>query len=266
MEISTIIGLVLGMAAIIISIFIDGGVSALKSFVSLPSIFIVLGGVIAATFVSYPMNTIKNLGQYISQTFKAKPMDLPKDVDMIIDVANVARREGILSLEESLPADADPFLKKGIMLIVDGSDPSLVRNILEAEVDYINERHSVGIGVLESMSSYSPAFGMIGTLIGLINMLGSLDDPDALGPGMSVALITTLYGSFLANLIFTPLAKKLKSMNDDEYLRKQLIIEGLMSIQNGENPRIIREKLNSFLSVSQVNQAQSSGESQKDSE
>lgn len=253
MEITTLIGILFGFFCIIFSIVIDNG--NVLEFVHGPSMLIVFGGIIAATVVSFPLSTLKSVGAYISQTFKSRNVNLAADVEMIISIANVARREGILALEESLGPDTDPFMKRGIMLIIDGSDPELVRSIMETELDFIADRHGAGIAVLESMSSYAPGFGMIGTLIGLINMLKELDDPDALGPGMSTALITTFYGSLLANLIFTPMSKKLKYMHDVEYLRKQLILEGILSIQDGENPRIIREKLNAFLSATQIKKA-----------
>jgi chemotaxis protein MotA len=221
-------------------------------FYDAASIFIVIGGVIGSTVISYPLDTLKNLVKIIGNAFKAKKIDLNKDVDMIIDIANVARREGILALEETINNSDDPFLKKGIMLITDGSDPELVRSIMETELSFIKDRHGRGQAVLLQMSAYSPAFGMIGTLIGLINMLTTLSDMDSLGPNMSVALVTTFYGCILANVVFTPLAKKLKAQSDEEYLRKELILEGILSIQDGENPRIIREKLNAFLSQTQI--------------
>lgn len=221
-------------------------------YVDPASIFVVFGGVICSTVASYPVSTLKDTIKAISIAFKKADVDLTKDIEMVIEVANVARREGILALEETVSNMDDPFLQKGIMLIVDGSDPELVRGIMETELSFINERHSSSQAVLLQMSSFSPAFGMIGTLIGLINMLGSLSDMASLGPNMAVALVTTFYGVILANLIFIPLAKKLKVMGDDEYLRKELVLEGILSIQDGENPRIIREKLNAFLSNSQL--------------
>ena len=230
---------------------IDGTIG---EFINIPSVFVVIGGVIAATIVSYPMSVLKGLVKIVASAFKAKKVDLSEDVENIIKIANIARREGILALEETVSETGDFFLKKGIMLIVDGSDPELVKSIMETELDFIRERHSQGQAVMLQMSSYSPAFGMIGTLIGLINMLGRLDDPSALGPGMAVALITTFYGSCMANLVFTPIAKKLGSMSDEEYLKKEMLLEGILSIQDGENPRIIREKLNAFLPESQVEQ------------
>ena len=252
MDITTVGGMLVGFACVIISIMLSGNV---MDYVDGASVFIVFGGVIAATAASYPMSTLKTLMKVIGNAFTAKNVDLQKDVDMIIDVANIARREGILALEESIKDTEDAFLKKGIMLIIDGSDPELVRSIMETELAFIKERHSSGQAVLLQMSAFSPAFGMAGTLIGLINMLQTLDDMASLGPNMSVALVTTFYGVLLANLIFTPMAKKLKAQSDEEYLRKELILEGILSIQDGENPRIIREKLNAFLPQSQVGSA-----------
>ncbi|MCL1905671.1 MAG: motility protein A [Clostridiales bacterium] len=249
MEKTTLIGIISGLLFIVISIMLDGSVG---DFINLPSVFIVIGGVIAATVVSYPMKVLTSVVKVMGNAFKQHNVDLNGDVEMIIRIANIARREGILALENVVNDENDPFLRKGIMLIVDGTDPELVRGIMETDLSLVKERHSQGQSVLTSMSSYSPAFGMIGTLIGLINMLKSLDDPDALGPAMAVALITTLYGVILANLLFTPLAKKLKFQGDEECLRKELLLEGMLSIQDGENPRIIREKLNAFLSVSQI--------------
>ena len=249
MELTTVIGLVWGFACIVISILLSGD---LGLYIDGPSIFVVFGGVIASTVVSYPMSTLKSLGKVVGNVFTAKKIDFNGDVEMVLNIANIARREGILALEESVRTMDDPFLKKGIMLIVDGSDPELVRSIMETELAFIKERHGSSQAVLLQMSAYSPAFGMAGTLIGLINMLNQLSNMDALGPNMSVALVTTFYGVILANLIFTPMAKKLKVFSDEEYLRKEMILEGILSIQDGENPRIIREKLNAFLSNSQL--------------
>ena len=151
------------------------------------------------------------------------------------------------SLEEATEALDDEFLKKGLMLVVDGTDPELVRNLLETELDFIEQRHKAGQGLFESMATAAPGFGMIGTLIGLINMLGSLDDPTTIGPSMAVALITTLYGSLIANLFFSPMANKLKVKSGEEILEREIMVEGLLSIQAGENPRIIEEKLKAFL-------------------
>lgn len=249
MDITTIGGLIFGFACIAISILIDG---SLLDFADAASVFVVFGGVIASTFVAYPMKVLKGIAKVARNAFIQKKVDLTQDVEMIINIANIARREGILALEDTISNEEDPFLKKGIMLIIDGSDPELVRSIMETELAFIRERHSLGQEVLLTMSSFSPAYGMIGTLIGLINMLRKLNDPSSLGPSMAVALVTTFYGVILANLLFTPLAKKLKVQSNEEYLRKELILEGILSIQDGENPRIIREKLYAFLAYSQL--------------
>lgn len=244
MEKTTIIGIIAGFACIIISIMLSGDV---MSFADIPSVFIVFGGVIASTIVSYPGKMLKSLKTVYQNAFRAKKIDLNDDIELIIRIANIARREGLLALEDAMGDFDNPFLQKGIMLIVDGADAELVKNILETEIAFIQERHSQGQAIILSMSSYSPAYGMIGTLIGLINMLKELDDMDSLAPNMAVALVTTFYGVVLANLIFTPIAKKLKVQSDSEALQKELYLEGLLSIQDGENPRIIKDKLTSFI-------------------
>lgn len=245
MEKTTLIGILAGFGCIIVSIMLDGKVD---TFFNLPSIMIVVGGTIASTIVSYPGKMLKSLKTVYTNAFKVKKIDLNEDIEMIIRIANIARREGLLALEDAMGDFDNPFLKKGIMLIVDGADTELVKNILETEITFIQERHGQGQAIILSMASYAPAYGMIGTLIGLINMLKNLTDTATLGPSMSVALITTFYGVVLANLVFTPIAKKLKVQSDAESLQKELYMEGLLSIQDGENPRIIKDKLTSFIS------------------
>lgn len=244
MDIATIIGILIGMAFIIMGILVDGD---LITYYNLASIFIVLGGTISATFVAYPLAKVTEAMRIVSKAFSNKEIEPSEIIQKIIGLANVARKEGLLALEEASEAIDDHFLQKGIMLIVDGTDPDLVRNLLETELAFVEERHKNGQSIFESMGSFSPAFGMIGTLIGLINMLKKLDDPSTIGPSMAVALITTFYGSLLANLIFLPIANKLKLRSREEIMRKEIMVEGLLSIQAGENPRIIEEKLKAFL-------------------
>ncbi|HHU22264.1 MAG TPA: motility protein A [Clostridiales bacterium] len=248
MNVSTIASLVIGFACIIISIATRGH---LKDYFDPASIFIVFGGVICATVASYSMPRIKSLFKALKVAFSENKIDYDRDIDTIVDIANVARRNGLLALEELTDNMDEPFLKKGILLVVDGSNPELIRSILETELSVTKERHAKNRAILETAATYSPAFGMIGTLIGLINMLRNLDDLDSLGPNMAVALVTTFYGTMLANLVFNPLSKRLRTVGEVEYLHKELIIEGIMAIQNGENPRIIREKLNAYLSNAQ---------------
>ncbi len=244
MDIATILGLLLGIGFTIWGITNSG---SLWDFYDFSSVVIVLGGTVAATFLAYPLKDIFKIGKVFQKAFFHKATSANDIIENIINLANIARKEGLLSLEEYGSKLDDEFLKKGIMLIVDGTDPDLVRNILETELMFLEERHGQGQGTLEAMGAFAPAFGMLGTLIGLINMLQKMDDPKAIGPNMSVALITTFYGSFLANVIFLPLAKKLNVRSKSEVLIKELMIEGLLSIQAGENPRIIEEKLKTFI-------------------
>lgn len=253
MELTTIVGIAAGAICILISIMMGG---PLDAFLDLPSVFIVFGGTIASTIVSYSGKTLKSLKEVYSNAFKKKDIDLNQDIELIISIANIARREGLLALEDAITEMDNPFLKKGVMLIVDGADAELIKNILETEIYFIEARHNQGQAVINSMASYAPAYGMIGTLIGLILMLKNLNDIAALGPGMATALITTFYGVILANLLFVPISKKLKAQSESESLQKELYIEGLLSIQNGENPRIIRDKLTSFISRKDIRKAE----------
>lgn len=246
MELTTLIGILSGFAAIIISILISEGAD-IMSFVNLPSVFITLGGTIAATFVAYPVTALKAMAGAFKMAFKKKEINLQKDIDLIISIANIARREGLLALEDTVRKAGNEFFRKGMMLVVDGADPELIKDVMESEIYFMQERHAESQQVLETMGALAPAYGMIGTLIGLINMLKNLNDVNSLGPGMAVALITTFYGSVLANLVFIPMAKKLRIQTTKETLEKELLLEGLLSIQDGENPRIIKDRLYSFI-------------------
>jgi chemotaxis protein MotA len=190
---------------------------------------------------------INNLRSF-TLIMKVQPSNEEETINSIIGLSNVARKEGLLALEEAANSIDDEFLKKGVLLIVDGTDPELVRSILETELNCIEDRHSSITGFWDSLGAMGPAWGMIGTLIGLINMLKKLDDVNSIGPNMAVALVTTFYGAILANWICIPVSSKLKSKNANETMIKELMVEGLLSIQAGENPRVIEEKLKSFLS------------------
>lgn len=255
MNLFTLLSIVSGFACVMISIVISGN---LLNFFSPSSIFVVFGGVICATFASFSLERMRSLAKALRIAFSKSQINLVEDIEKIVEIANVARRNGLLALEELTGEMDEPFLRKGIMLVVDGSDPELIRSIMETELSVIKERHGENRAILDSMAAYAPAFGMIGTLIGLINMLTSLDDMSTLGPNMSVALVTTFYGTMLANLVFNPMSKRLRAVGSLEYLRKELILEGIMAIQNGENPRVIKEKLSAFLpNTQQQNRKQS---------
>lgn len=225
----------------------DDGVAAIGFFLDPPSALITFGGAVFATMASVSMPDFVGGLKSITLIFKSVNMNVPEMITKIIELSNVARKEGLLSLEEAAGGLDDPFMKKGILLIVDGTDPELVRAILETEMDSIEERHKTRIGFWETLGSMGPAWGMIGTLVGLVIMLQHMEDPSSIGPSMAVALITTLYGSVLANWVCTPTANKLKADNALEIQAKGIMIEGLLSIQAGENPRVIEEKLKSFL-------------------
>ena len=219
----------------------------INNFVDGQSVMITLGGSFGAVLAS---NSLKDfIGGLKSFTliFKSPTLNTPDMIQKIIDLSNVARKEGLLSLEEAASDLDDQFMKKGILLIVDGTDPELVRAIMETELTSIEGRHKKKITFWENVGSMGPAWGMIGTLVGLVNMLQNMDDASSIGPAMSVALLTTLYGSLLANWICSPVANKLKANNAAEMMVKEITIEGLLSIQAGENPRVIEEKLKSFL-------------------
>ncbi|MBS4539852.1 MotA/TolQ/ExbB proton channel family protein [Clostridium sp. D2Q-11] len=244
MDLGTAIGFFAGLGFIIFGILLSG---ELITFVDVASILIVMGGTIASTLVSFPLSKVIASINVAKHAFTDKKINGSEIIGEIINLANVARKEGLLALEDAAENLTDNFLKKGILLIVDGTDPELVRNILETELVFIEERHEEGQKIFQTMANFSPAFGMIGTLIGLINMLQQLDDPTTVGPNMAVALITTFYGTVLANLVFQPIANKLKGRSRSELIVKEMIVEGLLSIQSGENPRIIEEKLSTFI-------------------
>lgn len=225
----------------------DDGFAAISFFMSASSALITFGGAVMCTMMSVTMSDFINGLKSFTLIFKPVNINVTEMITKIIELSNVARKEGLLSLEEAAGNLEDEFMKKGIMLIVDGTDPELVRGILETDLNSIESRHKTNIGFWETMASMGPAWGMIGTLVGLVIMLQHMSDPTTLGPAMAVALITTFYGSLLANWICTPTANKLKTNNSTEVQAKEIMIEGLLSIQAGENPRVIEEKLKSFL-------------------
>lgn len=249
MELGLIIGLVAGMAFTFISILLAGdmNIGAVISFLDAPSFMITVGGAMSAVIGSYPLPKFLNAMKSINKVLKPDNVDPIAAIRDIIELANVARKEGLLALDDK-SADMDPFLRKGIMLVVDGTDQELVRNVLETEISCIEDRHKENIEIWELMASQFPAWGMIGTLVGLVIMLQNLDDPSSIGPKMAVALITTFYGSLFANWLSTPIANKMKFYSKQEILVKEVTIEGILSVAAGENPRIIEEKLKVFVS------------------
>lgn len=248
MDIASLIGTLMGLAMVLFGIIQSAGVSAIwNTYMDFPSAVITIGGSIAGVLACNSMADFINGFKSAGNAFKLHKNDPSEIIGNIINLSNIARKEGLLALEEAANDIDDDFLKKGVMLVVDGTDPELVRGILETDLGCIEDRHKKVIGFWEKWGELAPAWGMIGTLIGLVHMLYEMSDPSALGPAMAVALITTLYGSLLANWICTPVSNKLKADNEAEMMMKEVMIEGLLSIQAGENPRVIEEKLKSFL-------------------
>ncbi len=247
MDLASFIGLAAGIGFVLYGI-LSGG--SLVMFINIPSMMIVGGGTLGATLLNYPLTEVIGVFKVVKKAFLHTEESQLGIIETLVGFAETARREGILSLEQKAQDLDDEFLKKGINLAVDGTEPEYIKEIMTTETSYISERHRTGAGIFNAMGAYAPAFGMIGTLIGLINMLVKMDDPSTIGPSMAVALITTLYGAFLANLIFLPIAGKLRERSAHEMLMKEICIEGIMSIQSGDNPRIVEGKLKAFLSPS----------------
>ena len=252
MDLATIIGLVAGAGLVVLGIVSGAdGFAALGNFMDFVSVVITLGGTMTELLTSNTIADYVNGFKSFALSLKVTKSNEGETIKRIIDLSNVARKEGLLALEEAAGDLEDQFMKKGVLLIVDGTDPELVRAILETELTCIESRHKKVIGFWDDMAAMGPAWGMIGTLVGLVNMLKNMQDASRIGPDMAVALLTTLYGSLLANWLATPVSKKLKVNHEIEIMLKEVMIEGLLSIQAGENPRVIEEKLKSFLSAKQ---------------
>ncbi|MFP4391457.1 MAG: motility protein A [Desulfohalobiaceae bacterium] len=244
MDLATIIGILLSFGLVITAIVMGGSPLV---YISLPSALIVLGGTIGATLVNYPLRNVLGVLGVIKNTFFYKNQEPAQIIEQFLQFAYKARREGILALEPALKEIDDLYLRKGLQLTVDGLEPEAIQEILEKEINYLEDRHELGADIMAAMGGFSPAMGMIGTVIGLIRMLQTMEDPSTIGPAMALALLTTFYGALLANLVFNPMSGKLRARSKEEILVKEIILEGILSISRGENPRIIEEKLNSYL-------------------
>ncbi|MFH1538025.1 MAG: motility protein A [bacterium] len=264
MDRATLIGIVVGVVAVFYGVLGSSSWSLFEMyrwFFNVPSIFIVFGGTLAATMIYYPLPQVMALIPITRNIFTTSAETPTAAIETIVSLAEKARREGLLSLEGDVEAQENTFLKKGIQLVIDGTDPELVREIMEIELEYMEERHKVGVGLFEWMGYVAPAFGMIGTLMGLIGMLSKLGgDVMQIGPLMAIALDTTLYGAILSNLFLLPMAGKLKVRSGEELQLKQVMIQGIICIQEGNNPRIVRQKLMSFLSPKMREELEEVGE------
>lgn len=246
MDIASVAGMIAGWAAIIIGIALSGG--GARQFIDMPSVFVTVVGSLAGLMISFKMDHVKKIMPTFKLVFSPPKYEPAELINRLVNFSEKARREGLLALEDDVDDIDDKFLKKGIQLVVDGTDPELVRNILNAEVEALDQRHSECKNIWDQWGALAPAFGLIGTLMGLVVMLANLEDKASIGAGMSVALITSFYGAIMANLMFIPFAKKLEMINNEELLMREIMIEGILSIQSGDNPRIVKDKLASYLS------------------
>lgn len=259
MDLATVLGLVLGVVFMIVGIATGPDKwNSFPNFYDLPSIFITFGGSLSGVLASVSVKDFINGFKSMKLAVKSVEFDITSAIEQIIQLSNVARKDGLLQLEEIANGLDDEFLKKGILLIVDGTDPDLLRGIMETELMCVEDRHAKVITFWQTFASFGPAWGMIGTLIGLVNMLKNLNDFNSVGPNMATALLTTLYGSVIANWLATPISNKLTENSARETKLKEVTIKGLLSIQAGENPRVIEEKLKSFLAPNQRNAGVSS--------
>ena len=250
MDKATVGGVVMGGGLLLLAILIAPG-SSFGAFIDYPSAAVVIGGAISAAFIAFPFKTMLSIIKVTKKVVKPKVLDLAPVVKQLVEFSEIARRDGILALENKTEEIEDDFILKGVQMAVDGVDNDLLEGILRADIDAVAERHRTGKAIFDTLGRYAPAFGMIGTLMGLIIMLGNMDDPDAIGPGMAVALITTLYGAIVSNLFCLPFADKLAFYSRRELEVREVVLKGILAIQEGDNPRMVEQKLMSMLPVDQ---------------
>lgn len=244
MDLSTVIGIIAAFALVILAIMTGGGIIL---FINIPSFIIVVGGTIGATLVHYPFKDVFRAAKVFQKTVFHKEQTAKDTISLLIGFADKARKEGILALESAMEQVDDPFIKKSLQMAVDGQESEDLSELLNREIDYVQERHESGAEIFVAMGTYAPALGMIGTLIGLVQMLQTMNDPSTIGPAMAVALLTTFYGAIIANIICMPVAGKLRLRSQEEVLHKTLIADGIRCILGGENPRVMEQRLHTFI-------------------
>ena len=246
MDIATIVGLILGVGLILTSIMMGGG--GIAPFINYPSLMITVGGSIAALMINFPLKSVLGVPTVIKNCFLQKLPDPVAVIEQFSEFAAIARKDGLLALDEKVEEITDPFLKNGIGLVVAGTAKEELQSMLDVEMAYIDERHRTGKKIIDALGAAAPAFGMVGTLIGLVQMLRTLDDPSQIGGGMATALLTTLYGAVMANLFCIPLAGKLEARNNEELMLRELMVNGMMGLLDGQPPRSVKSALTAFLS------------------
>lgn len=246
LSLTAVIGFLLGVGCVVIGII---GAGNADTFINVASIFITVGGTTGVVIISFPFKRLKTLGAVMKKVFIHDKCDSLKDIDTIVSLSQISRQKGLLALETAVAEYTDDdFIVKGILLLVDGADRDALRSSMMTELYFMQQRHKKGYGMLDMIAATSPSLGLLGTYIGLIPMLVNLQDPTSIGPKMAVQLVTSFYGAFLAFIIFTPFSKRLKTLSAEEVTRKELIIEGLTGIQEGKNPRVLREELMTYIS------------------
>ncbi len=251
MDIATLVGLIAGLGTIFAVMIMDGG-SPAELFAHPSAIILIIGGSLSATMITSPLKTVIQLPKYLIQAFTTKKFDAKETIELLTKLADRARREGLLALEEDSKKIKDKFLQKGIMMVVDGVDSEQVGAIMETNIEQMKARHKMGAGFFALAGGYAPTFGIIGTVMGLISVLKQLDNPSALGKSIAAAFLATLWGLLTANLIYLPLSGKLKAKSEEEARNRSMQLEGILAIQAGENPRIVRDKLNAYLPPAEV--------------
>lgn len=246
-DIATIIGLIATVVFFVYGVFSNAGFAGLLNFIDIPSFFIVFGGTTAGLLTSFTLPELKKVFVIFKQAFSQQEQRIEELIKIFVNLSDRARREGLLALEAEMENVDDEFIKKGVLLAVDGIEPDVISDIMNAEIAALEDRHRQNRSIFEKGADLAPSWGMIGTLVGLVLMLKNLNDPSTLGPSMAVAIITTLYGSLLANGFFIPVLNKLASKTEKEVFLKQIAIEGVIGVQSGQNPKILEEKLSAFL-------------------
>lgn len=259
-DILTPIGITIGFLMISAAILSSGGREGFVTFVDVASIFIVIGGLFGSLLINFKFEQVRQFFTVFREAFIKNDQRIPDLIKLFVNLSERARKEGLLALEDEIADEEDEFIKKGVLLAIDGIEPEVINEIMNAEIIALEDRHYNGRILIEKAGEYAPAWGMIGTLIGLVLMLNNLDDPSSLGPNMAVALLTTLYGTVLANLVFIPMASKLENKTDEEIFIKQIIIEGIIGVQSGQNPRVLEEKLSAFLGKEDIEAYDNLGE------
>lgn len=243
---STLIGIVVATILIIIGMIMKGG--SIGGIVNVPAFLMVIGGTLGVLVASFGVKNAMGMGKlFFGQAIKERPERRPELIGELVGLSEKARREGLLVLEEDAKRVDDPFLGKGVRLVVDGTDPELVKDVLETELDAMEERHRGNQDMFKQGGAFAPTIGILATVLSLVSVLQHLDQPNTLGPSISAAFLATFYGVFAANIVFLPIANALKKKSALETSERMLIIEGVLSIQNGDNPRVLAEKLWSFL-------------------